>query len=187
MRTLHKNSIRIMIASVVFVALILPVKAVLAMDADQQRRVDQQIEELEKKIQRVKEDYKQEGDWVNQRIQGYEERIADVKRNAKTENETSINSLVRDLRKDFNEWRLKRSIRAYEDKLADMQEKIRYEKDPDKKVKANEKVQKLDVQYSALKAKLNDLRATEGENWDVIEKELDASLGEIEQDYKAMR
>ena len=187
MRMTNLKIIRAIAGSFLFLALLIPVKAALAMDADQERKVDQQIDELEKKIQRVKEDYKQEGDWVNERIQMYEDRITQVKRNAKTDSETSVTGLVKDIDKDFNEWRLKRSIRNYEDTLADLQEKARYEQDMDKKLKAEEKVKKLDAKYDALKAKLNDLRATQGENWDRIEKELDTSLDEIDKEYKEMR
>ena len=167
---------------------LVPLKLISA-DMESKAKVDKEIQNIEEKIQKVKDDYKEEGVGVNQRIQEYEDRIQDVKRDAQSggKSDTDVESLVKNINKDFNEWRLKRSIRGYEDKIYDVKERADRESDAAKKMQLEESVQKLEAKHNAFKAKLNDLRMTNGENWDKIENELDEALEDIQKDYKSVQ
>ena len=184
-----KLALTMMISMFMIIPMIAIKSASADMESDKvnhQRKIQEQIQEIEAKIANVKENYKEDGMRVNKKIEDYERRITEIRRDAQNngKSDTDIDSLVKSLNKDFNEWRLKRSIRSYEDKISDIKEKASDEADADRKAKLEEKAQKLEAQYNAVKAKLNDLRMTNAENWDRIEKELDADLDNIEREYK---
>lgn len=180
--------------------------------AELKRNMDKQVQELQMKINEVREDYKEDGIRVEQKIKEYEDRIAEIKRetdmklddknlaikdennrnkadmNAKAEEvDENAEDRFTGIRHEFNEWRLKRAINSYDEKIDDLRVKAEYENDANKKQSLEETVQKLEAKYNAAKAKLNDLRVTDGENWDQIERELDANLKEIDQDYEAAK
>ncbi|MCR4336341.1 MAG: hypothetical protein NUV91_00845 [Candidatus Omnitrophica bacterium] len=184
-----------------FFSLGLPLKAVLADKegdkAEYQRKINKQIQDLQMRIDETREDYREDGVHVEQQIKGYENRIAEIKREANAEMDEKnrkaadvekerkdVGSRLGKIHKDFNEWRLKRAINSYDDKIEELKNKAEDETTADRKRELEERIQKLDAKYNAAKAKLNDLRMTDGENWDRIEQELDASLKEIDRDYE---
>lgn len=184
----------------VFLSLMMPLANVSAdQEADRakfKRQVDQQISALEEKINETREDYKEDGVKVDQKIQEYQDRISEVKRESKDQMDrqdrnashvdqadNDMGDRISNIRRDFSEWRLKRAINSYDDKIDDLRVKAQFEENPGKKLELEEKIQKLDAKYNTTKAKLNDLRATDGENWDKLEQELDASLEEINRDF----
>lgn len=155
--------------------------------ADYRRKVDAQILDLQEKIKETREDYHEDGKRVNQRIREYEDRINELKRekDVKVENmDEGYSNRITSVRKDFHEWRLKRAINSYDDKIEDVRRKAINEADADKRRDLDEKIAKLEVKYNAARSKLNDLRMTNGENWDKIEAELNASVKEIDADYE---
>lgn len=189
----------VMVAAFLF-ALTIPVTMVAADEqadrAAYQRNIDKQVQDLKLKVNEVKEDYREEGVRVDQKIREYEDKMAEIQREAdaklknkdynsanwKRDND-DIGGRLGGIREDFNEWRLERSINGYNEKIADLKIKADAEQNTEKKIELTERIQKLDAKYNAAKAKLNDLRATNGDNWDRIEQELDMSLKEIDRDY----
>jgi hypothetical protein len=156
-----------------------------------QRKIDKQVQDLQEKISETKEDYKEDGMQVNQKIKEYEDRIAEIKREANDkmndkdwDKNGSAQNRLSDLRKDFYEWRLDRSINSYRNKISDLKSKAIHEADQDKKLSLEEKIKKLEARNNTAEAKLQDLRTTNGENWDNLQKELDNSLRDIDNDYK---
>ncbi len=165
----------------------------VAPPAQAQSDVDAQIEELRGKIEQTRENYREEGERVEEKIQKYENRIDEIQRNADAQGVDvdaqegqgfDLGESVQELSKDFNEWRLKRAVDSYEDKIDDLKDVSMDETDPNRKLELEQQIQKLDAKYNAAKAKLNDLRATEGDNWERIERDLENSLEEIDRDYQ---
>jgi hypothetical protein len=161
-------------------------------------RVDQKIKEYENRIDDLKRDSKSKMEHMDDKF----DRDRDAMRNEKDRAEMDRDAANRnsdayatsgrretisDVSKDFNEWRLKRSINSYDDKIDDLRYKAVNETNADKKRNLEEKIQKLDAKNKAAQAKLNDLRMTNGENWDKIEQELDANLKDIDRDYNEAR
>jgi hypothetical protein len=173
----------------------LPLKAALADQtgdkADYQRKINKQIDDLKLKIDEAREDYKKDGMRVNNRIKEYEDRIAEIKREADAKiNSTTWNkddrgdeNRVSNVRQNFQEWRFNRMINNYEEEINDLRDKSKEETNADRKRDLDEKITKLEAKHNAAKAKLVDLRATNGENWDKIQQELDQNLKEIDHDF----
>lgn len=166
-----------------------------------ERDINKDINDLQMKINEIKEDYKEDGVRVNQKIQEYQDKISEIKREAddrvankdkyqdKADNDTfwgGVTTRVNDVRRNFHEWRLNRAINNYEEKINDLKYDAKYEVDAKKKLQLEEGTKKLEAKYDAAQAKLNDLRMTDGDNWDVIQKDLDNSLEEIDAEYDAV-
>lgn len=157
-----------------------------------QRKIDKQIQDLQSKIDETREDYKEDGIQVSQKIKEYEDRISEVKREANDKlakkdwdhQDNSIQNRLSEVRKDFYEWRLERSINSYRNKISDLKSKAVRESNQDKKMNLEAKIQKLEAQNNTAQAKLMDLRTTNGENWDKLQMELDNSLRDIDNQYK---
>ncbi len=166
--------------------------------ADYQRSVDKHIEDLKLKIDEVRDDHRKDGVRVEQKIKEYQDRIAEIKRDEDTKlrdmtnpnwdtERTSLSDRMTNVRKDFYEWRLKRSVASYEDKIENLKNKNNYETNADKKHEVEEKIKKLEAKYNAAQAKLNDLRMTNGQNWDTIQHDLEITLREIDEDFEAIK
>jgi hypothetical protein len=166
-------------------------------------RVDQKIKEYENRIEDIKRDSKGKMEHMDDKVDNDRnamrntemdrngDRRAEMDRNANKNSDayatTGKRETINDVSKDFNEWRLKRTINSYDDKIDDLRSKAANETNADKKRNLEETVQKLDAKNKAAQAKLNDLRMTNGENWDRIEQELDANLKDIDRDYNNAR
>src|SRR5689334_13882565 len=97
-----------------------------------QRKINQEVQDLQQKISEAREDYKEDGMRVDQRIKTYEDRINEIKResddkikNMDVSKDNSISDRVSRVRHDFQEWRLKRAINSYDDKIEDLRIKAR--------------------------------------------------------------
>jgi len=166
--------------------------------ADYQRAVDKKINELQVKIDETRVDYKQDGIDLDQKIRAYEDRIAELRRESGDKmkdmnspnwdrDRKDLDDRLADVRKNFYEWRFKRSINGYDDRIEDLKYRSRNEVNLDKKRALDEKIAKLEAKNNAVKAKLVDLKVTSGDNWDAIEKQLNESLKEIDRDYNELR
>ena len=160
-----------------------------------QRKMDEQIQYLDNKIEDVQQNYKEQGDKADLKIKEYQDRIAEIKRKS-SENmdekdvsvwdreKKSLEDRIQNVRKDFYDWRLTKIIEGNNKKIEELKMKAKIGDDADKKLQLEEKVKKTEVRNQAAQAKLNDLKATNGENWDRIEAELDVWLIDIDKEYK---
>lgn len=162
------------------------------------RNVDVQVQELEQKISDTKEAQRQASVEADQKIREYEDRIAEIKREAEAklseinarnqelEEREKVGGLSK-IRRNFNEWRLQRSITGYENKIAALKAEAQNEPDAVKKGELEAKIRELETKNNSAKAKFDDLKTTYGENWQNIEQELKVSLQEIDQDYRQVK
>jgi DNA repair exonuclease SbcCD ATPase subunit len=163
--------------------------------AEYQRKIDKKIKDLEEKIDQANVDAKEKGNDADAKIKEYKDKIAEIKRDsdAKLKNidndadRKTFSNRINDVSHNFHEWRFNRAISSYENKLADLKVKAQNETNADKKRELDEKVKKLETKNAAIKAKLADLKATNGDNWDEIERRMDESLKEIDQEYNAVK
>ena len=166
--------------------------------AEYRHNMDKKIQDLQNKIAEVRADHRQDGAKVDQKIKEYEDKIAAIKHdtsekmkdmnnpNWDKDNKT-MGDRLSDVRMNFYEWKFKRSINSYADKIADLKDKAADETNVDKKRELDEKIAKLSAKHDAAQAKLNDLKSTEGDNWEKIEHDLDSALKEIDRDFDAAK
>lgn len=154
------------------------------------RNINNQVQDLQLKIGEMREDHKEDGMLLERKIKEYEDRIAQIQRESDAKindpdwDKNVIEKNAWDVRRNFHEWRLTRAINKYDEKIEDLKLDAKLEQDMEIKRGLEERIQQLNAKYTAAKAKLMDLKVTDGDNWNKIETELNQSLEEIKKDYK---
>ncbi len=160
-----------------------------------QRKISKEVQELEMKIDQTRDEYKKDGIDVNQEVQQYQDRISEIKRQANQKlqssdwdsNENAVEGSLTKIRHDFYEWRLRRTIAGYKNKIDDLKAKALNETDSTRKADLDAKIKSLEAKNDAIQTRYNILAITQGDDWDKVQKELDDSVNDIEKDYRDYR
>jgi chromosome segregation ATPase len=156
--------------------------------AEYKRDMQKRIDKLQAKINEVKNEQKEEHAQAQRKIQEYEDKINSIKRDteAKIDNvndRNKINDRMSSVSRNFHEWRFENAMRSYENKISNLKSKIEAEDDAKDKLALEEELKKTETKRDMVKAKLNDLRTTDGANWSKIEDKMENTLREIDRDF----
>jgi hypothetical protein len=160
-----------------------------------QRKINKEVQDLEMKIDETKDEYKKQGIDVNQEVQQYQDRISEIKRNAAQKLENSdwnasqnvVEGNLTKIRRDFYEWRVKRTIAGYRNKIDDLKEQSRNETDQARKADLDAKIKNLEEKNEIIQTRYNILAISQGDDWDKVQREIDNSVNDIERDYRSYR
>jgi hypothetical protein len=160
--------------------------------AEYKRNMEKRIDKLQAKINDVKNEQQKDKDEADQKIREYQDKIDEIKRdtNSKINNVNERNDVhdrMGNVSRNFHEWRFENAIKSYENKIGNLKNRIQSENNADKKLALEEELKKTEAKNTMVKAKLTDLRATDGSNWDKIEDKMEDTLKEIDRDFDEAR